>query len=1234
MSESWLTGSLFCSLGLVLGLTCGLTFAASRDTDIPATGPLRVSSANPRYFADPSGKIVYLTGSHVWNSLQDMGETDPPPPFDWQAYLDFLQRYHHNFVRLWRWELVSWDTSSVRRKAKLTTAPHPWKRTGPGQALDGKPKFDLMQFDEAYFTRLRQRVRAARDRGIYVSIMLFEGWGLQRVPSAWKAHPFHSANNVNGIDGDANGDSKGLEIHTLSTPPVTTIQEAYVCKVVDTVNDLDNVLFEVSNENHPPSTEWQYHIIRYVRQYEKQKPKQHPIGMTFQFKGGKNATLLKSLADWISPNPQGGYRDNPPAADGRKIVISDTDHLWGIGGNQAWVWKSFLRGMNPIFMDPYDGVVLGNRFDPKWNPIRVGLGYTRRLAQRLNLASCLPRNDLSSTRYCLANPGEQYLVNQPRSGRSFTVTLAPGRYRVEWLNPSSGEVVIGLLAEGGAPRRFSAPFQGDAVLYLHQQAQGKARAHKLTASPPKRIPSTFRLRVSENGRYLVDQNGKPFFWLGDTGWALFSTLSKEDTERYLENRRRKGLNVIQCILARWGCGSPGSTLKAIRPWLNGNPATPNERYFEFVDDILKLAQEKGILLALLPAWGAFVTEDRTLNVTNARAYGQWLGVRYRNTPNIVWVLGGDQPPTGFERVFRELAAGLKEGDGGRHLMTYHPRGGQQSSTYWHQEEWLDFNMMQSGHSVDLPNYAMILADRAMHPIKPSLDGEPRYENIINGLKKKGPRINAHQVRKAAYNAILSGAAGHTYGANGVFQFWRPGVKNRWTPEVPWQKALDFPGAEQVGLMKSLMVSHAWRSLEPDPDVVLSGCGKRGTYTPAARSSDRQFACVYIPEAQTVTIDMACINGAGVIASWFDPRTGTVTPIGEFPASGRQTFSTVGADGDPDYVLLLESSGPETTPPAIEHVYSWRLPDKVVAAFSEPLEKSTATSATNYKIGNGVKVTNATLGADGRTVTLTTSKLQDKMAYVLKVRAVRDLSPLRNVIAAGAKASFVHEAIPRRSRKGLRVLYTFNARDADVVRDVSGVQSSINLVAPAAVELGTGWLKVAAPALIASKAPAAKIITACRKSNELSVEVVIKPFSTEQDGPARIVTLSANSGLRNFTLGQSKGSYIARLRTTTTSPNGIPDLVSPPTDVSTRLTHVVYTRDAAGQAHIFVNGVRRASGFTAGDFSTWSDAFRLALANELTKDRSWLGELRLVAIYSSALTPLDILRHCAAAGVAE
>jgi len=428
---------------------------------VKADNTLRIHPTNSRYFTDGSGKAIYLTGSHTWTNLIDDDTSYPPTAFNYDGYLDFMEEHNHNFMRMWTWEQSKYTYGDGFRYS----APQPWSRTGPGNALDGRPKFDLTRFNEEYFSRLRSRVIAAGKKGIYVSIMLFEGHGAQRskIPWCWDGHPLNAENNINGIDGNPDEDDRGLEIYTLEIPEITKIQEAYVQKVIDAVNDLDNVLYEIINEAGPYSTQWQYHMINYIKDYEATKPKQHPVGMTFQYKGGTNAALFDSPADWISPNQEGGYRDNPPAADGSKVIISDTDHLWGIGGNQQWVWKSFLRGLNPIYMDPYGD-------PPGDESIRDSMGYTLDYAERMNLASMIPMNKLSSTKYCLANPGSEYLIYQPDSG-SFTVKLNAGTYSYEWFNPDTGAVVeSGTVTVNDGNKSYTPPFSGDAVLYLRHSS--------------------------------------------------------------------------------------------------------------------------------------------------------------------------------------------------------------------------------------------------------------------------------------------------------------------------------------------------------------------------------------------------------------------------------------------------------------------------------------------------------------------------------------------------------------------------------------------------------------------------------------------------------------------------------------------------------------------------------------------------------------------------------------------
>lgn len=444
-----------------------------------AAGPLIIDPENPRYFADPDGNIVYLTGSHTWSNLQDNGGSYPPPVFDYGKFLDFLVSNNHNFFRLYTWEQSRWTSETTDENYWFFPGP-PYQRTGPGIAIDGNPKFDLTKLDQSYFDRMRQRIIAAGDRGIYVSVMLFNGWSLaQGDPqwgagknNPWKGHPFNEDNNINSIDGDTNDDNDGSETHDLSIPSVTMIQDDYVKKVIDTVNDLDNVLYEICNECGADSNDWQYHIIDLIHSYEKTKPKQHPVGMTHL---GNDPALQASPAEWISI--QNNASLIPPVADGSRVSILDTDHICGVCGDRAWVWEAFTRGHNPIFMDGYDGAgygVGGAGFvfnDPRWVSARANMGYTLTYTNRMNMVAMTPQPDLCSTGYCLAkasSPGAEYLVYLPEGGAiNVDLSAASGQLLTEWFNPADGTVAGTGKVIGGAILSLTAPFSGDAVLYIY-----------------------------------------------------------------------------------------------------------------------------------------------------------------------------------------------------------------------------------------------------------------------------------------------------------------------------------------------------------------------------------------------------------------------------------------------------------------------------------------------------------------------------------------------------------------------------------------------------------------------------------------------------------------------------------------------------------------------------------------------------------------------------------------------
>lgn len=450
---------------------------------------LQVLKSNPRYFTDGTGKAIYLAGSHTWTNFRDFSVNDNKlVPFDYTCFLDFLKRYNFNFIRLWTWEL---PRSSMHGECYPEViwrrSPFAWQRTGPGNANDGRPRFDFTKFDQSYFDRMRSRVIEAGKRGVYVSVMLFSGIELLNSRIGGDGFPFDDGNNINGIA------CSGTRARTLLSPQVTAIQEAYVKKVIDTVNDLDNVLYEICNESGDHSIEWQYHMIDLIKSYEKSKPQQHPVGITAIIDAG-NAELFSSSADWISPADSDGYSccpSEPPASDGSKVVVNDTDHsafypklkVVGQDGHREWVWKNFTRGNNILFMDPYLMPYPGRNatnnwtnLDPYWDVMRANIGYTRNYAEKVNLAEMKPYNELASTHYCLANPveaGAEYIVYLPVKEKiTVDLSASKGELQVEWFDPYTGTMVDGGMVNGGVIRSFTPGFERDALLYIYEKKNG------------------------------------------------------------------------------------------------------------------------------------------------------------------------------------------------------------------------------------------------------------------------------------------------------------------------------------------------------------------------------------------------------------------------------------------------------------------------------------------------------------------------------------------------------------------------------------------------------------------------------------------------------------------------------------------------------------------------------------------------------------------------------------------
>jgi len=431
-----------------------------------------------------------------------------------------------------------------------------------------------------------------------------------------------------------------------------------------------------------------------------------------------------------------------------------------------------------------------------------------------------------------------------------------------------------------------------------------------------------RIRISDNRRHLVWDDGRPFFWLGDTAWEIFHRTTLEEAEFYFENRAKKGFTLVYAVaLAEFeGLTTPNACGEL--PLRNNDPLKPNEAYFQHVDRVIELAGRMGLMVGLVPTWGdklellAHGKGPIIFNPENARRYGEWIGKRYRDTWNIIWINGGDRQGGGDNRTTWEaLARGIKSADG-NHLMTFHPpggNGGHSSSEWFHAADWLDFNLAQSGHEQKHhPNYEIVQRDYNLLPAKPCLDGEPRYEDhAINWKPVELGWFDDYDARQAAYWAVFAGAFGHTYGCHPVWQFFC----DRYAPVTfarrNWQQALDLPGAYHMEHLRRLIESRPLLSRVPDQSLLADA--KTGPeHRRACRGDGYMF--VYLPQGGSVTLHPHSIRSLTVHAWWYDPRTGNARDLGIISRSDEMSFATPWSGPCSDWVLVIDSPNAGFPPP--------------------------------------------------------------------------------------------------------------------------------------------------------------------------------------------------------------------------------------------------------------------------------------------------------------------------------
>lgn len=436
-----------------------------------------------------------------------------------------------------------------------------------------------------------------------------------------------------------------------------------------------------------------------------------------------------------------------------------------------------------------------------------------------------------------------------------------------------------------------------------------AFAVSLAAGAAQPLP---KLRVSKDQRYLETEAGKPFLYLADTAWELFHRLSREEALRYLDTRKEQGFTALQAVAVGELRGVDDPNANGDLPFEKRDFTKPVEKYWAHVDFVVNAANERGLYVGMLPTWGGWVQgakgrgDEALLTPRNAGVYGEFLGKRY-GSKAVIWILGGDRTADGMEDTWRALAAGIEKAAGKGALMTFHPRGGETSSTHFHGDDWLDFNMWQTGHGLaeTTQQWAKIRSDWERKPVKPVVDGEPLYEDhpLAFRAKQHGYSMDAH-VRQRAYWALLSGACGFTYGHHSVWQMFDAAKRQPVNgPLMSWSRALARPGAEQMRHVRALVESVNFFERVPDDGLVvnlLEGADR------IAAARGKTWAMVYSGSGRPFQVVMGRIAGAAVKMRWYNPRSGEWLKEEEIANEGTRGFTCPSEGFASDWVLVLTS----------------------------------------------------------------------------------------------------------------------------------------------------------------------------------------------------------------------------------------------------------------------------------------------------------------------------------------
>jgi len=434
------------------------------------------------------------------------------------------------------------------------------------------------------------------------------------------------------------------------------------------------------------------------------------------------------------------------------------------------------------------------------------------------------------------------------------------------------------------------------------------------------------LKVSENGRYLQHENGTPFFWLGDTAWLLFQRLNRDQAKAYFENRRDKGFNVVQSIFFQFYTDKNAYghapfeprdiTKPIITPGKDPNDTVQYD-YWDHVEYIIDMAAQNGIYIAITPTWRDLINKNDEMTAQKAEAFVAHLANYFKNKPNIIWVNGGSTNADTKTEIWETMGATLKK-NAPDHLVTFHPFGRMQSSKWFQNSAWLNVNMFASGHrnyqqdnsttKYGEDNWRYALDDLSKTPVKPTLDGEPSYEDLPQGLHDAMQQYwNASDVRRYAYWSVFAGSCGHVYGQNTVRQIHIAGVnKAESGAKLSFFDALDTPGSFQMQHVKNLILSRPYFERVNDQSVVSGDEGEK--YDRVLVTKGKSYLMAYTYTGREFTLQMGKISGEKVNAWWYDTRTGEAYKIGDFNNTGSVKFDPPGAkyNGN-DWVLILDDA---------------------------------------------------------------------------------------------------------------------------------------------------------------------------------------------------------------------------------------------------------------------------------------------------------------------------------------